>query len=126
MTRTYAFDRRPVVDPVTVAETTETVYAAVKAQIDTGAIVGSRDATAVTAKRLGRSKGWVSKQRSIARLTPDVKTLIRSGALSVHAAEGLHRVTDPSRQVDEARRRVATGYQPNRPCRCPGHAHTSH
>ncbi|OWY80162.1 peptide transporter [Rhodococcus sp. BUPNP1] len=50
---------------------------------------GSADAAA---KKLGRSKGWVSQRRALLKLAPELQAALRAGDLAVRQARSLARV----------------------------------
>lgn len=50
---------------------------------------GSAD---VAAKKLGRSKGWVSQRRALLKLAPELQAALRAGDLAVRQARSLARV----------------------------------
>lgn len=109
---------RSDLDAIEDAEAVEHVYNAISAQIKADVAAGrepeSRDATELTGKQLGKSKAWVSKRRSLAKLHESTKDFIRKSGMSAHAAQGLHSIKDEAEQLAEAKRRVEVGYQPPR------------
>lgn len=110
---------RADLDAVEESDAVEHTYAEIKADIDATIAAGDvpeiKDATLLTGQAFGKSKGWVSKRRNIASLTPAVKKLIGgTPGLSIHAAEGLHQIKDADEQLAEAKRRIESKYQPAR------------
>ena len=87
---------------------------------------GSADAAA---KKLGRSKGWVSQRRALLKLAPELQAALRAGDLAVRQARSLARVPleeqvaawqaaqnpEPEPEADEATTAEPEQQQPKEP-----------